>query len=127
VTAIVVALTACGSSGSRASSGSPRSSSNAATTGDRVDLKLIAYKPAQLTVPAGATVAWHQMDPGVHTVTAGAVSQDGGSVQVHPDGTFDSGELATGKTFTHRFTEPGTYTYFCRIHPATMRGEITVR
>ena len=66
------------------------------------------------------------MDPGVHTVTSGTVTQDGGTVTIHPDGTFDSGEIATGKTFTRKFDTPGTYTYFCRIHPATMQATITV-
>jgi plastocyanin len=132
VVAIVIALTACGSSGSK-SSGTPPSTKASSTTtaanapSDTVNLKLIAYKPAKLTVIAGSTVTWHQMDPGVHTVTSGTVSQDGGSVSIHPDGTFDSGELATGKTFSHTFAAPGTYTYFCRIHPATMHGEITVK
>lgn len=132
VVAIVIALTACGSSGSKSSGTSPSTKAPSTTTtatasGDTVNLKLIAYKPAKLTVTAGSTVTWHQMDPGVHTVTSGTVSQDGGGVSMHPDGTFDSGQLATGKSFTFRFDKPGTYTYFCEIHPATMHGEITVK
>ncbi len=43
-----------------------------------------------------------------------------------PDGTFDSGSIATGKTFEFTFDQAGTYTYFCHIHPATMRGEVRV-
>jgi plastocyanin len=132
VVAIVIALTACGSSGSMSSGTSPSTKASSPTTaaaasGDTVNLKLIAYKPAKLTITAGSTVTWHQMDPGVHTVTSGSVSQDGGSVSIHPDGAFDSGELATGTTFSHTFAAPGTYRYFCRIHPATMHGEITVK
>jgi plastocyanin len=132
VVAIVIALTACGSSGSKSSGTSPSTKASSTTTaaaasGDTVNLKLIAYKPAKLTVTAGSTVTWHQMDPGVHTVTSGTVSQDGGGVSMHPDGTFDSGQLKTGASFSHRFDTPGTYTYFCQIHPATMHGEITVK
>jgi plastocyanin len=92
-----------------------------------VNIKLIAYKPGTLTVAAGSTVTWHQMDPGVHTVTSGTVMQNGGGVTPQPDGKFDSGEIKTGTTYSHKFDTPGTYTYFCEIHPATMHGEITVR
>ena len=132
VVTIVIALAACGSSGSKSSGTSPSTKATSSTTaaaasGDTVNLKLIAYKPDKLTVTAGTTVTWHQMDPGVHTVTSGTVSQDGGGVTMHPDGTFDSGQLATGKTYSHTFATPGTYTYFCQIHPATMHGEITVK
>jgi plastocyanin len=38
-----------------------------------------------------------------------------------------SGQIATGKAYSHTFDTAGTYTYFCEIHPATMHGEITVR
>ena len=92
-----------------------------------MNIKLIAYKPTKLTVAAGTTVTWHQMDPGVHTVTSGTVTQDGGTATIHPDGGFDSGEIATGKSFDERFDAPGTHTYFCRIHPATMQAEVTVK
>jgi plastocyanin len=133
VTALVLALAACGSSGSKSSGASSPAKSSSSTagatgaTGDTVNLKLIAYKPAALTVSAGTTVTWHQMDAGFHTVTSGTVSQDPGGVTPHPDGTFDSGQLATGKSYSHKFDTPGTYTYFCQIHPATMHGTITVR
>ena len=113
---------ACGSSS--AAKSEPKAKPAAAA--NAVQIKLIAYRPAKMTVAAGTTVTWTQMDPGVHTVTAGTVTQAGGGVTVHPGGTFDSGELATGKQFKHTFAAPGTYTYFCRIHPATMQGEITV-
>lgn len=114
---------ACGSSS--ASKSQPSATSHPAAA-NAVQIKLIAYRPSKMTVAAGTTVTWTQMDPGVHTVTSGTVSQEGGGVSVHPDATFDSGELATGKQFKHTFAAPGTSTYFCQIHPATMRGEITV-
>jgi plastocyanin len=133
VVAIAIALSACGSSSGSSSSGGAKpnmtttTTSGAAASGDAVNIKLIAYKPGTLTVGAGSTVTWHQMDPGVHTVTSGTVAQNGGSVTPEPDGKFTSGEITTGKTYAHRFDTPGTYTYFCEIHPATMHGEITVK
>lgn len=89
-------------------------------------MQLVAFKPETLNIGAGATVTWTQKDPGVHTVTSGTVEQGGGSVTRVPEGRFDSGELSTGSTFTFTFDEPGAYSYFCAVHPATMRGEIRV-
>ncbi|MDQ4131694.1 MAG: plastocyanin/azurin family copper-binding protein [Actinomycetota bacterium] len=93
---------------------------------DAVTMELIAFRPETLSVGVGATVTWTQKDAGVHTVTSGTVEQGGGGVTKAPDGRFDSGELATGETFTFTFDRPGTYPYFCAVHPATMRGEVRV-
>jgi len=131
--AFAVAGAACGSSGSNASgskaSGSTTSVTEAKTAAkpNQVQIKLIAYRPAALTVTAGTTVTWKQTDPGFHTITSGTVAQGSSGVTPQPDGKFASGQLATGKTFSHTFIAPGTYPYFCEIHPATMRGTITVR
>jgi plastocyanin len=94
---------------------------------DAVTMQLIAFKPETVTIAPGAAVTWTQKDPGVHTVTSGTVEQGGGGVSRVPDGRFDSGEIATGAAFTFRFDQPGTYPYFCSVHPATMRGEVRVR
>lgn len=91
-------------------------------------MRLIAYKPQVLQVPIGTTVTWEQQDAGFHTVTSGSVTKDAsGSVKTSPDGTFDSGQLAKDKEFTHTFDEAGTFAYFCEIHPATMSGEVKVQ
>ena len=89
-------------------------------------MKLIAFKPESITVDAGTSVTWKQSDPGVHTVTSGTVDQGPGGVTEKADGTFDSGNLETGKTFRFTFDQPGTYSYFCAVHPATMRGRVQV-
>ena len=67
------------------------------------------------------------MDAGTHTITSGTVVKTASEVKEQPDGLFASGEVATGKQYTHTFSQPGTYKYFCEIHPATMTGEITVK
>ena len=97
-----------------------------ADAGATVTMKLIAFKPVALTVAAGTEVTWKQTDPGFHTVTSGTVEQNGGEVKAKPDGTFDSGQLATGKTFRFTFDQPGTYSYFCNVHPATMQASVRV-
>ena len=105
----------------------PNASDDAPAEGDNVTMRLIAYKPATLTIKAGTTVTWSQMDAGAHTVTSGTVEQGGAFVTEMPDGKFNSGDIATGKTFEFTFDEAGTYPYFCEIHPATMRGEVLVQ
>ena len=89
-------------------------------------MKLVAFGPDLLEIEPGATVLWRQDDPGAHTVTSGTVEQGSAGVTTQPDDRFDSGDLATGEMFEHTFAEPGSYPYFCEIHPATMRGEIRV-
>ena len=102
---------------------------NAARSTDAgsVVIELVAFKPERLSVQSGAKVIWRQNDTGDHTVTSGAVEQAAAGVTQQPDGRFDSGEFSKGETFEFTFTETGTYPYFCRLHPATMRGEIHVR
>lgn len=91
-----------------------------------VTIELVAFEPAEIQVSAGETVAWSNEDPGAHTVTSGEVEQGTSSVSEVPDGRFASGEIANGESFEHVFDEPGTYPYFCELHPATMRGVVEV-
>lgn len=122
----LVGLVACGSGNGSGDGAAAPEAGNAASSGNEVVMRLIAYKPDALTVNAGTSVTWKQQDAGFHTVTSGTVSKDAsGSVKTDPDGTFDSGRLAKGKDFSFTFDEPGTYEYFCQIHPATMAGSIT--
>ena len=71
---------------------------------------------AQINV--GETVTWKNMDVREHTITSGTAS-DG------PDGVFDSGILGVYFPFSYTFDEPGTYDYFCMVHP-WMKGKIIV-
>jgi plastocyanin len=93
---------------------------------DEVVIELLAFSPERLEVPAGTSVVWLQRDRADHTVTSGTVEQAAGGVVQQPDGAFDSGVLSTEDTYRRTFDEPGTYPYFCVLHPATMRGEIVV-
>lgn len=99
----------------------------AADGGQTVALKLIAFKPERLSVAVGSAVTWKNEDASEHTVTSGTVNQGSGGVTTAVDGKFESGSLKQNATFSYTFTAPGTYSYFCKIHPATMRGEITVK
>jgi plastocyanin len=132
---LATALAACGDDGSSADSDAGSTvDSNVDTTVDSGDdagapevvMELVAFTPERLEVEAGTTVTWQQRDPGFHTVTSGTVEQGGAGVIQMPDATFDSGRVTTDDTFQHTFDEPGTYPYFCSLHPATMRGEVLV-
>ncbi|HUR76851.1 MAG TPA: plastocyanin/azurin family copper-binding protein [Acidimicrobiales bacterium] len=125
IVAIATATAACGDSGK--SSGAMKKAKRSAASADNVvTMRLIAFRPDNLTVKAGTTVTWSQTDAGVHTVTSGAVEQGTGGVTEVPDGRFDSGSIAKGDSFKFTFDQAGTYAYFCHIHPATMRGEVRV-
>ena len=78
----------------------------------KVQVVDFAFQPAILTIPVGATVTWTNTGQRTHTVSA-------------DDGSFDSGRLDPGETFSQTFTEPGTHTYHCGFHPE-MQGTITV-
>lgn len=104
----------------------PGTSASGPTTNVDVDVRLLAFRPERLSVEAGQTIRWTQSDAGFHTITSGTVEQSGGLVTTSPDGRFDSGQLATDETFELTLTEPGSYEYFCAIHPATMHGVVDV-
>ena len=76
------------------------------------------FVPASITINAGDTVSWDNVDTAAHTVTSGTL-EDGF------DGTFDSSLLMGGKTFEVTFDESGSYDYFCIVHP-WMVGDIQV-
>ncbi len=77
------------------------------------------YQPDSLTVSAGTTVIWTNNDNTIHTVT------QGNPEDFESDSLFDSGILATGKTFSFKFSDKGVYDYYCTLHPF-MKGSITV-
>ncbi|MDE1763567.1 MAG: cupredoxin domain-containing protein [Thaumarchaeota archaeon] len=77
------------------------------------------YEPNIASIPAKTTVMWTNMDSTPHTVTSGKPSGNEAGT------TFDSGMMAPGSTYSFMFMSPGTYDYFCSIHP-WMTGEVIV-
>ena len=73
-----------------------------------------AFTPTELTVKAGTTVEWVNRDYIPHVV----VSYD--------KKTFKSKALDTDDKFSYTFTTPGTYSYFCSVHPK-MTGRVVVQ
>jgi plastocyanin len=78
-----------------------------------VKIDNFVFSPNSLTVPAGSTIRWTNQDDIPHNV-------------VSEDKSFKSKVLDTDETFTYTFTKPGTYTYFCSIHPK-MTGKVVVQ
>jgi plastocyanin len=81
--------------------------------GSSVAIRNFAFVPPNLSVASGTTVTWTNDDDVQHTVSA----DDGHS--------FDSSAFGPGGTFQFTAGAPGTYTYFCRLHPF-MKGTLTV-
>jgi plastocyanin len=79
-----------------------------------VKIDNFTYSPVTVTIAAGTTVKWTNRDDIPHTV----VSED--------KATFKSKALDTDDSFSYTFTKPGTYTYFCSIHPK-MTAKIVVQ
>ena len=107
----------------------PAASSPAAAaapaTGHSVAIQNFTFAPQTLTVKAGTKVTWTNNDSTPHTVT----STDGPSTSASPNGLFDSGQLASGASFSFTFAKAGTYYYECTIHAsmASMHATIVVK
>src|ERR1700751_3307459 len=80
-----------------------------------VKIDNFSFGPVALTVPVGTTVTWTNRDDIPHT----AVSTDDPK-------TFKSKVLDTDEKFSFTFSKPGTYPYFCSIHPK-MTGKVIVQ
>jgi hypothetical protein len=70
-----------------------------------------------IEVAAGDPVVFSNADGVVHTVTAGSANEPGDA--------FDSGNLSPGQTYEATFEDPGSYNFFCTLHPQ-MNGRIIV-
>ena len=86
----------------------------AAAHAEELEVKIdnFTFAPQTLTVKAGTTVTWINEDDIPHTVVS--------------TGHFRSKPLDTGDKFTFTFTTPGSFEYFCGLHPH-MQASITVQ
>src|SRR5215472_3842011 len=77
-----------------------------------VKIDNFTFAPQKLTVKAGTTITWVNEDDIPHTVVATTLA-------------FRSKALDTDDKFTFTFSTPGTFEYFCSLHPH-MTGTIVV-
>jgi len=85
---------------------------SAPATDAEVDIDQFTFLPQRITVKAGTTVTWINEDDVPHTVASS-------------DKVFKSKALDTADKFSFTFTTPGTYDYFCSVHPH-MTGAVVV-
>ena len=78
-----------------------------------VKIDNFTFGPPELTVMEGTTITWTNRDDIPHTV-------------VNTDKVFKSKVLDTDEKFSFTFSTPGTFTYFCSIHPK-MTGKVVVQ
>ncbi|MEA2525033.1 MAG: hypothetical protein QOF73_2260 [Thermomicrobiales bacterium] len=69
-----------------------------------VEIQDFQFSPDTIEITVGTTVTWTNVGDAPHTVTS-------------DDGTFDSGELGSGQSFSFTFDEAGEFAYHCAIHP----------
>jgi plastocyanin len=71
------------------------------------------FAPETITVPVSSTITWVNKDDIPHVITSN-------------DGVFKSKALDTDQAYSYTFTKPGTYPYYCSIHPK-MVGKVVVQ
>lgn len=86
--------------------------SGEAARSEKVQIVEFTYQPDPVVVQAGGKVIWQNEDTAPHTATA-------------DDDSWDTGTIEQGKIGSETFKEPGTFAYFCEIHP-DMRGTVEV-
>ena len=85
-------------------------------SGSTVEINIdnFSFGPETLTIPAGTTVTWTNRDDVPHTV----VDSEGKQIK--------SPVLDTDQKFSYTFAKPGTYIYYCSVHPK-MTGKVIVQ
>ncbi len=78
----------------------------------QVSIQNFSFQPASIQVTTGTTVTWTNQDTAPHTVTFRSSAQG-------------SGTLQRSQSFSYTFTTPGTYDYYCAVHPY-MVGRVIV-
>lgn len=81
--------------------------------GTQVVIDNFTYSPREIVVSVGTEVTWTNKDDVPHTVTSN-------------DHLFNSGALDTDGKFSYVFSKPGTYPYFCAVHPH-MTAKVVVK
>ncbi len=86
----------------------------ASASAGEVNISQMRFEPAVIDIKAGETVTWRNGAGMPHTVSG------------RSDGGPQSGTLGLGQAFSHTFDKPGTYEYYCALHPG-MTGTVIVQ
>lgn len=72
------------------------------------------FSPSEITIQVGDTVRWVNAEGGnFHDVTSST-------------GAFDPSATSQSFIFEVTFDDPGSFSYFCTVHPGIMQGNVTV-
>ncbi|MGE0794739.1 MAG: plastocyanin/azurin family copper-binding protein [Microbacteriaceae bacterium] len=134
VAALTLLLVACGGDDDAPGlSGTPSATEGgSADAANEVTIEMtdaLKFSPQRVTIKVGGTVTWENPSTVVHTATGDPDKvADADNVSL-PDGAeaWDSGFVRPGDSFSHTFTEPGTYEYACIPHEGVgMVGTVVV-
>jgi amicyanin len=78
-----------------------------------VEIANFAFFPAEIKIKQGTTVIWTNKDSAPHTITSDSGSE------------ISSPSLSNGGTYSHTFSQAGTFDYHCSIH-LSMKGKVIV-
>jgi 3',5'-cyclic-AMP phosphodiesterase len=95
-----------------ATAGNDHSENQRTAGATEVKIDNFSFSPKVLKIQVGTTVLWTNRDDIPHNV-------------VSTEKKFTSPVLDTDQAFSFQFQEPGTYPYFCKIHPM-MTGSVVV-
>jgi plastocyanin len=91
----------------------PTKTSEADTSSAQVTISGMQFQPATIRIKSGEKVTWKNMAPMPHTIKGSNASD------------LSSGTLGRGSSFEKTFDKPGSYDYYCSLHPS-MKGKIIV-
>jgi plastocyanin len=128
---LAVAVSACGGSSDVTTPSNGGQGSNppppAGTT--KVTIQDFSYAPAAVTIKVGSTVQWTNKGPSAHTTVSDAGAWNSGVLR-SPGGNDPYGGGSAGGSFSFTFTQAGTYSYHCSLHPPSsfpgFTGTVTV-
>ena len=95
----------------------PTPISQASVSGNTITIKNFAFTPRTMTVKTGSIVRWENKDSIPHRIIF--IDKDGQDTPV------DSSVLSSTQSWSKKFDQPGTYPYYCKIHPE-MTGTVIV-
>ena len=95
----------------------PTPISQASVSGNTITIKNFAFTPRTMTVKTGSIVRWENKDSSPHRIVF--IDKDG------QDTSLDSHVLSSTQSWSQNFDKPGTYSYYCKIHPE-MTGTVIV-
>ena len=91
-----------------------RPGSNASDIPIVVNVYEFGFQPSRVVIKAGQAVAWRDVGDDLHTITPATKAGEKVFLKAERLGSF-----------SHVFTQPGVYPYYCAIH-RQMHGTITV-